>query len=254
MSVQQGGEDQGYTRTIGAAPAVVQADTPAVDGVERDLMSWLHPLGRDYSVRWLLAHADDGVIWGRWTEDGVDVLGTRLEGRDPMYRSDFSYPELRASTLQTLRAFGPSAEVLLWRDGDGAWRARLVRDAREGEKARFAEAFDEEQILWGTKGKPIGDGMFVEMSDGAQGLRHAVPLPGAAGDHGTNVRPLRLCVRHYVAEDKDPSWERQGTGTGAGDGTPGESGPRAMPGFTRVVLSRLCDLRIDESAKREGCS
>ena len=35
-------------------------------------------------------------------------------------------PKLRAKTLQQARLFGSDAEVLLWRDGDGAWMARAA--------------------------------------------------------------------------------------------------------------------------------
>lgn len=200
-------------RTIQSTPAVVQ--TEPVDTVAADPRRWLEAAACAHNLHWLLAHADDGVIWGRCLshDDGAPRLALQP-----------TPPELRPETLQTARLFSPDAELLLWRDGDGAWQARLIRDVTGDERTALRESFDEEQILWGDHGRLLGDvdGVaFVEMSDGAQGLRHTVPLAEAAGDHA--ARPLRLRVRHYMAEDR-------------------EDGP--SPGFTRVVASRLCALKV----------
>jgi len=239
-----------------------------------DAHGWLQEAAHLYKLRWLLAHADDGVIWGAVVGNGAATSLALQPGG----------PSLSLETLQAARLFSTAAELLVWRDGRGAgargtWHARLVRDldphievketeveeaagatgaagttgiaetsttagptgttettptAATGVAAGSAEAseageapadimegcsFDEEQILWGTHGEEAGvvaGVTFVTMSDGAQGLRHTVPLTEAAGRH--NGRPLRLSVRHYILED--------------GEGSP-------VPGVARVVLSRL---------------
>lgn len=206
-------------RTIQPTPALVQP-VPA-DGVVSDPRGWLAAAGRAHGLRWLLVHADDGVIWGQCLSD--DAVAPRLALQAAL-------PTLRPETLQMARLFGPDAELLLWRDGGGAWHARLLRDVAGDGISTFQESFDEEQILWGDHGRVSGesDGVtFVEMSDGAQGLRHTVPLADASGDHAE--RPLRLRVRHYVAEDGDDS---------------------PSPGFARVVASRLCELKVVKGAAR----
>ena len=57
------------------------------------------------------------------------------------------------------------------------------------------------------------------MSDGAQGLRHAIPLD-VRGKFDESSRPLRLWVRHYLQDDES--------------------------GFTRIVASRLFDVKLEE--------
>jgi CRISPR-associated protein (TIGR03984 family) len=106
--------------------------------------------------------------------------------------------------------------LLLWRDGDNDWQARLIRDAPQGQQATWNEGFEETQILWGTRGETLPKD-FTLMTDGQQRLAHAVPRE-ASGDYGDH-RPLRLHIRHYVAEDES--------------------------GFTRVVASRLLNLTVE---------
>jgi CRISPR-associated protein (TIGR03984 family) len=124
-------------------------------------------------------------------------------------------PALRAATLQQARLFAPHAEMLLWRDGDNAWHARLIRDLPSDEStaaAAWHDAFDEPQLLWGTHGRHLPGG-FTLLADGAQGLRHAVPMALPLGLGGA-ATPPRLVVRHYLNTD----------------------------GFARVVASRLVGL------------
>jgi CRISPR-associated protein (TIGR03984 family) len=204
-----------------SAPAVME--TVSTEGLAGDLGAWLERMAMEYGLCLLLAHLDDGVTWGTRAPDGSGRLIT------PHDVDAALAPQLRSETLQMARLFAPppAGELLLWR-GDGGWRARLLRDARADEAPTFGGFFDEEQILWGTRGRPIAGSPFVEMSDGVQGMRHIVPLPAAAGEHGVNTRPLRLWVRHYVveADDADP-----------------------MPGFARVTASRLCDLVVRRSER-----
>lgn len=202
-------------RTIKAYLAVVEA--VAVDEIT-NVKDWLQGHAAAHNLRWLLAHADDGVIWGRVGANGILVTSRDAAQGQTVLQN--VCPPLRAETLQQARLFSEEAELLLWRDGDNTWHARLIRQPVAGETAKFTAAIDEPQILWGTDPQPLDNG-FTLMSDGAQGLRHAVPLE-VGGRFNEMTRPLRLWVRHYLAEDDH--------------------------GFTQIVASRLVDLRLEEAS------
>jgi CRISPR-associated protein (TIGR03984 family) len=133
-----------------------------------------------YHLRWLLVHADDGVIWGELRADGLHLSSDAFR--------DLS-PPLRAVSLQQARLFGPDAELLVWKD-DSTWRARLIEDGA-GESGEY---FDEAYLLWGTKAEQ-GQSGFLLLCEGKEGLRHSPPLP-------QEIRlPARLQVRHYLSYD-----------------------------------------------------
>jgi CRISPR-associated protein (TIGR03984 family) len=169
-----------------------------------DVRDWLQTQATTFDLRWLLAHADDGLIWGE-NRSGHLVTSDSVAPQVS--------PPLQAVTLQQARLFSAKAELLLWRDGDNQWRARLIRQPHAGETPAVTETIDEPQILWGTDAQGLPNN-FTLMSDGAQGLRHAVPFIVTGQVDGS--RPLRLCVRHYLDEDDT--------------------------GFTRIVASRLVNL------------
>ncbi|XWX04055.1 CRISPR-associated protein Csx19 [Aggregatilineales bacterium SYSU G02658] len=152
----------------------VMTDVPPDDPV-----SWMiEQLGS--AEAYVLAQAWDGVTWGR-VQNGALT------------------PTIPLRTLQELRVFNADVEGLLWRDGT-AWRARWLGEAppaAEHSEASYEECIDEGYLLWGNKVEEVIDG-FSRLRDGAQGLRHAVPLPLKDGD-----LPLRLVVRHYLKADED---------------------------------------------------
>lgn len=197
-------------REIKSHPAIAAVvESVTVESI-KDVKDWLQTQASQYRLKWLLVHADDGIIWGRMDNGGLvtsDSVAPEIS------------PPLRVETLQQARLFARDAELLLWRDGDNRWHARLIREARDGETPTFTEAIDEPQILWGTDSQPLANG-FTLMSDGAQGLRHTVPLV-VTGRFDEASRPLRLWVRHYLKDDES--------------------------GFTRIVASRLFDLRLEGS-------
>lgn len=137
---------------------------------------------------WFLAHADDGVIWGR-IQDGQ------------LLTSDTAFPHisppLRATTLQQARLFGQRAEIRVWRNRQGFQACRL-----EDQLSEVRDAFDENHILWGTQAEEQKNG-FTLVADGRQGLRHAVPFAVKDDVFNDGYRPLRLTVRHYLAYDED---------------------------------------------------
>jgi CRISPR-associated protein (TIGR03984 family) len=188
----------------------------AVDANEamQNPKEWLQAQAVQHSLQWLLAHADDGVIWGK-LENGM------------LLTSDASAPEvsppLRAETLQQARLFASHTELLLWRESESGWRARLIRDVDANTESHFQEAFDEPQILWGTRAQPLSNG-FTLMSDGVQGLRHAPPVK-LDGAFDERRRPLRLWVRHYLTKDEN--------------------------GFIYIAASRLFNLTVEENDETE---
>ena len=165
--------------------------------VERngDVLAWLVKNAPD-SADTLLAFDLEGLIWGKIKSGTLTVA----PGSVP----------LQAETLQEARLFGKTAELHLWLC-DGAWHYRITQD-NDAENGR--QYIEEQQMLWGDQPEPADDSDFTLMADGVQGLRHTVPLPvpnptpaqAVKDRHGqpTNQykeRPLRLTVRHYLAEE-----------------------------------------------------
>ncbi|MFP4336309.1 MAG: CRISPR-associated protein Csx19 [Halothece sp.] len=180
-----------------------------VNQVKSDLKGWLENQAKkqEPNLKYLLAHAEDGVIWGRFEQDGTLITQTAPQDLFPKYK----FAKLRWSTLQQCRIFGEKAEVLLWKVNDQP-KARLVIDKEE------TEYICENQILWGTKAEKESNG-FTLVSDGSQGLKHAVPLSGSF--KGKDSRPLRLKVHHYIDYDES--------------------------GVARISLSRLVNLDFDSN-------
>jgi CRISPR-associated protein (TIGR03984 family) len=173
---------------------------------------WLQQQAREHGLKYLLAHADDGVIWGRL--DG-EVLRIARDAAGQHADALACSPPLRVETLQQARLFGELAELLVWRE-DAGWKARLIRDEAT-EQITWKEAIDEYQLLWGTHGTAL-EMDFTLFRDGAQGLRHAVPVVLAIGAADVKAAPPRLLVRHYLADED----------------------------FARIVASRLVDLEPDK--------
>jgi CRISPR-associated protein (TIGR03984 family) len=172
-----------------------------------NFVQWLQAKAREYKLKYLLAHADDGVIWGEFRGENSQLI---TSGDDDVFPQ---LAKLRLCTLQQCRIFGKNAEVMLWKVGDN-WKARLIKDDNNPEYLP-----DEEQILWGTQSEGEING-FTLVSDGSQGLKHAVPLSNIrfSQDKKNLHRPIRLDVRHYIDYDNDS-------------------------GVAKIFLSRLINLR-----------
>jgi CRISPR-associated protein (TIGR03984 family) len=175
--------------------------------VNLDLVKWLKEQASKYKLNFLLAHAEDGVIWGKF-QDG------NLVTADSVFSQ---FAKLRKLTLQQCRIFSEGSEVMLWQTDEG-FKARIIQDEKT------TEFIPENQILWGTQAEKVSDG-FTLVSDGSQGLRHAVPLIDIKFDENQKLyRPLRLCIRHYIDDD-------------------------AETGVARIYLSRLVNLTTDKELK-----
>lgn len=152
---------------------------------------WLSQKMQAHAMKYLLAHADDGVIWGRL--DGEELITSHDVAPE-------NSPPLRTETLQTARIFAPAGELLVWRNEVGEWAGRLIAEAMpQGAKPEWTEAFDEKQVLWGTYAEPLEPG-FALLSEGTQGIIHVVPIYWS-GQIDEQTRPLRLVVRHYLKAD-----------------------------------------------------
>ncbi len=160
----------------------------SVDDIASNFLGWLHKNAKNNELIHLLAHAEDGVIWGHFKDGNLETSGDVFSQQ---------CARLRLSTLQQCRIFGDNTEVMLWKVGQN-WKARSIKDGHLSDK----DYIPEDQILWGTQseGQPKQD--FTLVSDGSQGLKHAVPLTGI-NFKGKDSRPLRLKVRHYIDYDQD---------------------------------------------------
>jgi CRISPR-associated protein (TIGR03984 family) len=177
------------------------------------LLKWLKQQAEQYQLTYLLAHADDGVIWGKF-QNGKLITTTEPVKLFP----ECDFPTLRKETLQQCRIFGDKSEVMIWKT-DGGFKARLIQDEHLMEDDYITES----QILWGTHGKHHENG-FTLLWDGSQGLKHAVPFREIGLEKNGNLKnKVRLIVRHYI--DFDDS------------------------GVARIYLSRLVDLTNKEIKK-----
>lgn len=171
------------------------------------LKTWLEEQAIEYKLSYLLAHADDGVIWGKF-QNGNLITADNIFPQ---------FAKLRKSTLQQCRIFGKTAEVMLWKidDGESQFKARFIKD----EHLKEEDYICENQILWGTHGEKKGD--FTLLWDVKQGLKHAVPFTDIELEKkGKLKHPVRLQVRHYIDYDD--------------------------AGVARIYLSRLVDLTAEE--------
>lgn len=167
---------------------------------EQLLQDWLKQQSKNYQLPYLLAHAEDGVIWGRFDTD----RGSLITAREVF--PECKFPELRLNTLQQCRLFGKAGEVLLW-NSNGKWRSRLILETKASELITKEQIglIPEFQILWGTKGQENKEHSFTLLSDGSQGLKHAVPLIDINFDQDEKApkRPVKLEVHHYFCYNSD---------------------------------------------------
>jgi CRISPR-associated protein (TIGR03984 family) len=171
---------------------------------KQSLKDWLKQKAKDHHLHYLLAHAEDGVIWGRFDVD----TGALITAREVFSECDF--PELRLNTLQQCRVFGKAGEVLLW-NSSGKWKSRLILETKASELISKNQnkigLIPESQVLWGTKGQENKEYGFTLLLDGSEGLKHAVPLTDINfekdKDEKILKRPVRLDIHHYFCYDSD---------------------------------------------------
>jgi CRISPR-associated protein (TIGR03984 family) len=165
-----------------------------VNSATDDLRDWLTTQATTYKLNWLLAHCDDGVIWGQ-LRDNILALSSDQTAfpKDGM--------DLRWETLQQARLFGAAGEIFLWpgpsdMQGKHTWKARLLYDSA----GNPMNCIDEEYLLWGyaqnNEQPPLREG-FMQITEGSQGIVHAPPI---GADKPSEKHRARLQVRHYLEE------------------------------------------------------
>lgn len=174
------------SNAIANSPQVVEFATDA------DLHSWLEEQAPSVSAQtpYLLAHAEDGLVWGRFDEGTLTIANQVFKNH--------GFPKLRLLTMQQCRIFGQQGEVLLWKYREN-WKWRFIDDSEK-------EKIKERQILWGTHGKKQGN--FTLLWDGSQGLKHAVPFTDIALNADELVKPVRLLVHHYIKYEEETGLAR----------------------------------------------
>jgi CRISPR-associated protein (TIGR03984 family) len=188
---------------------------------ESALQTWLSEQARTHDLTTLLAHADDGVIWGYFVNEQWQLSHPPFPELSP---------KLRLETLQECRLFGEQAEVYLWRDDLNSWRARLIKD----DAGEAMETFDETHLLWGTEAIEEKDG-FTRLADGTMENQHTPPVSRDQLNFNPdqNYRPLRLRLRHYLDTDRNAAGL-----------------PEAFKvGLTYIALNRLVALEPAEEVK-----
>jgi len=120
---------------------------------EKELRDWLAAQARARpGLEFLLAHADDGVIWGKIVEPNLVLAGDSF--------SEVNVP-LHPKTLQQARLFGTAGELLIWQTAEG-FAGRLIADGNQFPP----DSFEDHQWLWGTRSKDDPKGIFTLLVDG----------------------------------------------------------------------------------------
>lgn len=158
-------------------------------------------------MRWVLAHTDEGVVWGVIEKDALQTSSKLFAGVEA---------QLQTPTLQQVRLFGPAGEIFVWRETETSFRARRIMDGATSS----LNCIEDRQWLWGTPIGEInaaGDNVLVQNADfmllheGKQGLRHAPPV----GHLGLTANDrVMLTVRHYIQTDLQTTATGQTLGTG----------------------------------------
>lgn len=179
------------------------------------LLNWLTEQAKTHGSCFLLAHLDDGVVWGEMFGDRLvlasEVLREMEPQNNPEVKAAYDFtPPLRLETLQQARLFGENAELLLWRDGDNKLSARLIKDTNDPTSADWLEYFDEPQLLWGTHGIPAKiesdhelNEKFTLIWEGSQGMHQIIPIKLEVDDNSKIVKNKapKLRVRHYLNKE-----------------------------------------------------
>lgn len=158
---------------------------------DQQLQEWITKRmqnGRNF----LLAHCDDGVIWGRHSDNKLLIshdLASALS------------PPLRLDTLQQLFVFGADETIKDW-----CGEARLWRGERSWEESIVTQnptrdCFDEDQVLWGTEVLDHPQGFTRVREKQQQGLEQVVPVE--VTEEQLQQRRLKLRVRHFIQRDDE---------------------------------------------------
>jgi CRISPR-associated protein (TIGR03984 family) len=177
---------------------------------DEQLLAWVAEQMKN-GGKWLLAHCDDGVVWGK-----------RGANNDLVTSHQFAptlSPPLRLITLQQAFVFGPRGEARLWR-GEMNWEERAMQGDPTGDH------IDEDHILWGTEQVRLfeREGFTHVRERRQQGMEHVVPIKVSPQELAQ--RRLKLRVRHFIHRDPET-------------------------GEARIFFSRLVDVFITPTQRSE---
>lgn len=161
------------------------------------LVDHLSEQAESLGLEWLLLHADDGVCWGRYEKDEMQ-LRLSIDAEVDAGNGIYSAP-LNPKTLQEARLFGEKGEYYLWREAPGLWRARTIREA-DDQQITWDTSFDEPYWLWGRYAEVLDD-TFTLLHEGRQGLRHVAPIAiknQLVNEEEGSLNGVKLIVRHYL--------------------------------------------------------
>lgn len=139
---------------------------------------------------WLIAYADNGVVWGEAKEGLLTTAFDVFNAESPGV-----FPQLQVVTLQSARFFGEKAEIQVYRK-DGLLKAVLIR---ENGNDIHEHSFTRSYMLWGNNLKKQKDG-WSWLYDGQLGIEQAIPLDFPATFTG---RPFWIEIRYYFQYEKD---------------------------------------------------
>lgn len=158
-----------------------------------NLREWIRQQMTENNLTFLLAFADDGVIWGRMDNGELTIAREASEKKDKQH-----YVELRDKTLQQAYAFNKDMEVRLFRDEMNQWKAYAVHDGDEN------KIIVESQILWGDKldecDQPIRPD-FMRLLAERKGIPPQIYPINKGFDPTKNC--VRLEVHHLVDYDNE---------------------------------------------------
>lgn len=118
-------------------------------------------------------------------------IGILREGKISFYANDFFAPKY----LLKLRAFNRVEEILIWKEDGDLYNIRYRNDG-EGKNMKVVQA---DQVLWGTKSKPLEQG-WVKLYE-SRGTELIMPKPQKSlynyGDNWVKIR-----TRNYIDFNK----------------------------------------------------
>lgn len=162
---------------------------------DQELLVWIDQQMQD-GREWLLAHCDDGVIWGKHDAEGKLVTSHQFAPK--------LSPKLRLATLQQAFVFGENDQDQSWRGEARLWRGEMSWETQLVKENPTTDWIDEDQLLWGTKvyqGYEQPNFTHVREEEQQLGLEHVVPIK--VSEQELQERRLKLRVRHFIQCDAE---------------------------------------------------
>lgn len=157
-----------------------------VDGFCDNPLNWFmdQPSVGDFS--WLLAYADDGVVWGKIC-NGKLMIANNIFGE--------SFPKMNTKKIHFVRFFGHLAEIRVFQK-DSIFSAVRLED-EPNDKLSFIRSY----FLWGNSVRDVKDGWtFVE--EGQHGIFQAIPIEIPHLNDNKTTR-LKIRIRYYLDFEKE---------------------------------------------------